>query len=93
MADHDKKKAPLECDDGAPQAVFTQPLMITQHSNASQLDDLAPHSFMGLAIIVHDLCLWIICVSHSRFFFHPCSCSCCRSKFSCDLVNYIKMNT
>ena len=56
MADHDEKKAPLECDDGAPQAVFTQPLIITQHSNASQLDDLAPHSFMGLAIVVTCVC-------------------------------------
>ena len=56
MGDHDEKKAPFESDDGAPQAVFTQPLMIAQHSNASQLDGLAPHSFMGLAIVVTCVC-------------------------------------
>ena len=53
MADHDEKKAPLEHDDRGPQAVFTQPLMITEHPKAYQLDDLAPHSFMRLAIVVH----------------------------------------
>lgn len=60
MADHDEKKAPLERDDGAPQVVFSQPLMIAQHPKACQLDDLAPHSFMRLAIVVASVCGFFI---------------------------------
>ena len=56
MADHDEKKAPLEHDDRGPQTVFTQPLMIAQEPKAYQLDELAPHSFMGLAIVVASVC-------------------------------------
>ena len=56
MADHETK-TPLERDDEAPQAVFTQPLMmIPQPPIAYQMDDLAPHSFMGLAIVVAAVC-------------------------------------
>ena len=60
MADHDEKKAPLEHDDRGPQAVFTQPLMITEHPKAYQFDDLAPHSFMRLAIVVASVCGFFI---------------------------------
>lgn len=57
MADHEMK-APLEHDDGAPQAqvVVTQPLMIAQPPLVYGMDDLAPHSFMGLAIVVAVIC-------------------------------------
>lgn len=55
MADHETK-VPLERDDGAPQAVFTQPLMIPQPPIVYRMDDLAPHSFMGLAVAVAAVC-------------------------------------
>ena len=55
MADHEMK-APLELDDGAPQVVVTQPLMVQQPPITYKMDDLVPHSFMGFAVVVAGIC-------------------------------------